>query len=246
MGVWYAHRLNTTFIMSEMPPGWPKKPEDAPFFPDGWLNEKGWPTFERHVTHLIKNATPTSWRRIVDMAVPKGDSAYAVEKREVPAHPRTFAARLAQTMFTNGRSECEGVAEIYANTLLGTIGQITHLQFTSCGWSDDEIEELAKILPMAQRCTSLDLSGNRFGSRGFGALTEVIIQTGMPRLAEITVDLRFDYLFTEGMTDWAARVNERLGTELRQEHDPQLRESITAFKTACKEGSVRVIDSGLG
>lgn len=245
MGVWYAHRLNTSFIMSELPAGWPKKPEDAPFFPDGWLNDKGWPTFERHATGLCKDATLTSWRRIVDTATPKGQSAASIEMREVPAHPRVFAARLAQTMFTNGKSECEVVAQIYADTVVGTIGQTKYLQFTSCGWSDKEIEELAMILPMAQRSKSLDLSGNYFGSRGFDALTEVIRNHGMPSLARITVDLRFDYLFAEGMNDWAARMDERAGHQPRQEHDTQMRESIDVFQAACKENNVVVIDAGL-
>ena len=43
MGMWYAHRLTTTFILSQLPPGWPKRPEDAPYFPEGWLRGKGCP-----------------------------------------------------------------------------------------------------------------------------------------------------------------------------------------------------------
>lgn len=41
MGVWYAHRLTTTFIMSELPPGWPKSAKDQRFFPPRWLEDKG-------------------------------------------------------------------------------------------------------------------------------------------------------------------------------------------------------------
>jgi hypothetical protein len=41
MGVWYAHRLSTTFIMSELPEGWPKTEEARPFFPPGWLARAG-------------------------------------------------------------------------------------------------------------------------------------------------------------------------------------------------------------
>ena len=51
VGVWYGHKLTTTFIMSQLPSGWPQRPEDAAYFPDGWLKGKGWPTFERAWGH---------------------------------------------------------------------------------------------------------------------------------------------------------------------------------------------------
>ena len=54
MGVWYAHRLLTTYIMSELPPGYPKSPEVQHLFPKDWLRGKGWPTFERTVSQMIK------------------------------------------------------------------------------------------------------------------------------------------------------------------------------------------------
>ena len=67
MGMWYAHRLTTTVILSELPPGWPRSAEDAPFFPEeGWLRGKGWPSFERAVSGMIKRETGDSFRRIVD------------------------------------------------------------------------------------------------------------------------------------------------------------------------------------
>ena len=61
MGVWYAHRLTTTFIMNQLPPGWPLDPDDKDHFPAGWLKAKGWPTFERAVSGMIKKESETSW-----------------------------------------------------------------------------------------------------------------------------------------------------------------------------------------
>ena len=75
MGVWYAHRLTTTFIMSQLPDGWPKTEEARPFFPDECLRGKGWPSFERAVSGLVKRASVNSWRRIVDPAVARDYSA---------------------------------------------------------------------------------------------------------------------------------------------------------------------------
>ena len=55
MGMWYAHRLTTTYIMSQLPAGWPRTAEAAPFFPEGWLAGKGWPSFERAVSGMVKS-----------------------------------------------------------------------------------------------------------------------------------------------------------------------------------------------
>ena len=71
MGVWYGHKLTTTFILSELPEGWPQTEAARPFFPAGWLAGKGWPSFERAVSGMLKKAGGTSWRRIVDPAVPR-------------------------------------------------------------------------------------------------------------------------------------------------------------------------------
>ena len=76
--------------MSELPEGWPKTEAARPFFPDGWLRGKGWPSFERAVSALIKPASETSWRRIVD---PDGKREDIGAYRDPPMHPRAFAAR---------------------------------------------------------------------------------------------------------------------------------------------------------
>lgn len=66
MGVWYAHALSTTCILSKLPRGWPRKPEDAVYFPAEWLKGKGWPTFERTVSSQVKKVGTKTWRRIID------------------------------------------------------------------------------------------------------------------------------------------------------------------------------------
>ena len=133
--MWYGHRLTTTFIMSELPEGWPERPEDAPYFPPGWLKAKGWPTFERAASGMVKPASDRSWRRIVDpLAAESGPEAH----REAPAHPRRFAARLGRTIFTNGKKDCELVAGLYADTLAGAFGNARELQYTFATWTDKE------------------------------------------------------------------------------------------------------------
>ena len=160
MGVWYAHRLLTTFIMSELPEGWPKTEAARPFFPEGWLRGKGWPSFERAVSGMVKKATSSSWRRIVDPAVPRGFGILGGSgHRDAPLHPREFAAELALKVFSNG-ADCEIVAGLYADTVAGAIGNATELEFAGCEWGDEDAERLAAVLPQCTSLAHLDLGDN--------------------------------------------------------------------------------------
>jgi len=180
MGVWYGHRLTTTFISAELPDGWPRRPEDAPFFPLGWLKGKGWPTFERAVSNMVKRASDNTFRRIVD---PLAHTVGFYQYREAPAHPRTFAARLGRVIFTNGKQDCELVAGLYADTLAGAFGHAKLLEYKFAMWTDEEAQDLASALPLAQQVEELDLAGNvEIGQRGLDALAEAIRGGAAPRL----------------------------------------------------------------
>jgi hypothetical protein len=180
MGMWYAHRLTTTVILSELPPGWPRSAEAAPFFPEGWLRGKGWPSFERAVSGMIKRGTSTSFRRIVDPAVPRG---YGGGYRAPPMHPREFAADLSRKIFTNG-ADCEVVARLYADAFTAALGEARVLEFRLLEWTDKEVEAFAKVLPLLRRVETLDLGGNRIGTRGFAALAAAIREGAAPALKE--------------------------------------------------------------
>ena len=145
MGMWYAHRLTTTVILSELPPGWPRSAEAAPFFPEGWLRGKGWPSFERAVSGMIKRGNFYSFRRIVDSAVPR--FLVSIGYRAPPMHPREFAAELSRKVFTNG-ADCEMVAKLYADTVTAALGEAQVLQFTGMQWKSADAEALAKVLPL--------------------------------------------------------------------------------------------------
>ena len=143
MGMWYAHRLTTTVILSELPPGWPRSAEDAPFFPEGWLRGKGWPSFERAVSGMIKRGAFKSFRRIVDPAVPRTlTGAYCAP----PMHPREFAVELSRKIFSNG-ADCETVAKLYADTFTAALGETRVLQFNGMKWRSADAEALVKVLP---------------------------------------------------------------------------------------------------
>ena len=178
MGMWYAHRLTTTVILSELPPGWPRSAEAAPFFPEGWLRGKGWPSFERAVSGMIKRGTNGSFRRIVDSAVPRG---LVGGYRAPPMHPREFAAELSRKVFTNG-ADCEVVARLYADAFCTALGEARELEFRGLQWKDADAEAFAKVLPLLRHVETLDLSANSIGTRGFAALAAAIREGAAPAL----------------------------------------------------------------
>ena len=179
MGMWYAHRLTTTVILSELPPGWPRSAEAAPFFPEGWLRGKGWPSFERAVSGMIKRGTARSFRRIVDPAVPR--SVVSTTYRAPPMHPREFAAELSRKVFTNG-ADCEVVARLYADAFCTALGEARELEFRGLRWKDADVEAFAKVLPLLRHVETLDLSYNEIGTRGFAALAAAIREGAAPAL----------------------------------------------------------------
>ncbi len=172
--------------MSQLPSGWPRRPEDAAYFPEGWLKGKGWPTFERAVSAQIKPASGESWRRIVD---PDGERFGFVAYRDPPVHPRAFAARLARTVFANGKSDCELVAGLYADTLAGGFGRARELKYRNATWGDEEAVQLAEALPLALEVTLLDLAANSdIGQRGLDALAAALNAGAAPKLREVWGD----------------------------------------------------------
>jgi hypothetical protein len=180
MGMWYAHRLTTTVILSELPPGWPRSPEDAPFFPEGWLRGKGWPSFERAVSGFIKRGSEHSFRRIADPAAPRGFLGFS-GYRAPPMHPREFAAKLSRKVFTNG-ADCEVVARLYADAFCAALGEAQVLEFSGLEWTDADAEAFAKVLPLLRRVETLDLSNNEIDTRGLAALAAAIREGAAPAL----------------------------------------------------------------
>ena len=189
MGSWYAHSCTTTYVMRELPPGWAGA---TPY------DQRGWTTFESSVSGLNKNTGSfgAGWRPLVDPQIPRlvatgygdGGTNQVRGYRPPPRHPRAFAATLAQKAFTNGKSDCELVAGLYADTLAGALGNATELDFDNCEWRDDDLEALAEALPLAKKLRELNLRGNpRIGARGWQALAAAISAGAAPRLRWVHV-----------------------------------------------------------
>jgi len=146
-------------------------------------------TFERAVSSLVKPSSAFSWRRLADPAVVRKAAMRTGAYRDPPLLPEEFAARLARKRFTNGKSDCELVAGLYADTFAGAFGGATKLEFTMCGWGDDEVVQLAKALPFAEKARGLYLDMNpRIGGRGLDALAAALREGAAPRLEKLYMD----------------------------------------------------------
>ena len=180
MGSWYAHKLATTFSMSVAPAGSSATPYD----------DRGWTTFERAVSQLIKAAIYGSWRRLADASVVRTVGPCGGAYIAPPMHPRAFAALLARKVFTNGRSDCELVAGLYYDTLVGALGHADELRYRNCDWGDEEVAKLAEVLEWAREATMLTLWGNpRIGRKGYAALAAALGDARVaPKLKTIYVD----------------------------------------------------------
>lgn len=181
MGTWYAHKLSSTFALDVLPPGWGTTP----------YSERGWTTFEAAVSALAKETINTSWTKHVRASVTgrQGEGS----TRPPPLHPEAFAATLARKAFTNGKSDCELVAGLYADVFDGTFGANDLLIYMRSGWGDAEVAQLARVLPLARQARYLDLALNTgilglhggIGAAGWRTLAAAIEAGGAPRLEVI-------------------------------------------------------------
>ena len=133
---------------------------------------------------LVKESNNTTWARFVRASEAKAVGGGSV--RPPPLHPEALAAKLARKVFTNGKSDLEMVAGIYARTLDGAFGGAERLEFSYCGWGDEEVKALAKVLPLARSLKDINLRWNdKIGADGWRALAEAIEAGGASRLKEI-------------------------------------------------------------
>ena len=173
MGSWYAHSLATTFVMDV--------PSDSAVLP---YAQRGWPTFERAVSALAKPSAGDTYTRIIEDSRGRNGRAY----RTPPMHPKAFACVLASKVFTNGKSDCELVASLYADTLMGAFGHSRKLEFSHCNWGDDELHQLAQVLHFAKRVTILFIDSNPgIGKRGLDALAVPLEEGSNPFLTNVVV-----------------------------------------------------------
>merc|ERR1712110_758529 len=82
---------------------------------------------------------------------------------------------LGRKSFSNGRSDCELGAKLYADTLSGALRSVQSLSFQGVGWGDDEVEKLAQVLQFTEDCVEILLGDSPgIGQRGLDALASAL------------------------------------------------------------------------
>ena len=107
-----------------------------------------------------------------------------------PPTPSHAKKKKPRAPAADGKSDCELVAKLYADTLDGAFGAAETLTYEQCEWGDEEAVQLAKALPLARRATKLDIEANTdIGARGYGALADAFRAGAAPRLRTLKFDI---------------------------------------------------------
>jgi len=174
MQLWYAHALTTVYLLTAPTPTAASLPVEgrAPAY-----SERGWPTFESAVACLAKKSSSNCWAPLVDVGHPRSvcDACGQVHlKRVPPLVPDKFQRQLELCHFTNGKSDCEVVAGLYRQTVLGYFSETSELYVGSAGWGDPDVEILAEVLPFCTHVTHIILSENHITDRGASTIAEAL------------------------------------------------------------------------
>ena len=116
--------------------------------------------------------------------------------RPPPAEPLAFSAGHAfgGKVYTNGADRDKIVAPKFRATIEEVMGGVETLNYNKLGWGDQEIAQLAQVLPLCGRLTKLELLGNQFGHIGMSALASACENGALPQLKEL-------YLFENQIGD---------------------------------------------
>jgi hypothetical protein len=171
MQLWYAHEQTLVYMLTATPPSWG---DDATPYHD-----RGWPTFERRITMFNKRQSARAWANVVDVGLPKGQRSEAA----VPLTEEAFASLLDRKAFTNGADK-SFVSKLYNDTLKMAFGMAMTLRYVGMRWGDDEMEQLALVLPQCRQLIRLNFKGahNRFTAASAKILAQLLNSGAMPSL----------------------------------------------------------------
>jgi len=150
MSLWYAHMKTLVYLLTATPAAWPSN--TLPY------SSRGWPSFERMITMLLKHQSSKCWATICDVGAFAEGGAQRT-RLEPPKAPEDFAQMLSRLHFTNGTDQAK-VLMLYRETLNCALGQARSLRYTGLRWGDPEMAALAKVLPLCRNLVYLNLKGS--------------------------------------------------------------------------------------
>ena len=161
----YAHARTSVWCLTRLPDGVARP-----------YHQRGWCRFEYDIASIVKTS-----RRFMDIGLISSEylSSLTVDnfadvrslvaaKRHPPQLPSEFEARLYETRddgqfaltFTNGSTDRLFVVQKYHETFHELFVDVDRLEYDCLRWTDEEIVQLAKILPSCSRLRTLSLRSN--------------------------------------------------------------------------------------
>ena len=137
---------------------------------------RGWCTFELTIASALKDELYLLDLGQLCLAPSAVDDFYTQVElvcyagRQPPLSPDAFSSMLTSKAFTNGKSDHQLVAGLYADFVCEALGTVTALGFGALRWGDAEAAQLAEVLPLCKRLTSLTLDSNAIGNAGIQML----------------------------------------------------------------------------
>lgn len=163
IGLWFAHRETHVWLLSRTPDG-VRSYED-----------RGWPALERAISQMI-----TPREKVLDIGKLDRSCQYWKRTSEVcqmralpPLSPEFFTKQLALKVFTK-ISDQAFVEKSYRQVFEDVMGSLPEMNWTGCGWREEEARHLAETLPKCERLEHLDLTGNQLANGGTIKIASVI------------------------------------------------------------------------
>lgn len=130
---------------------------------------------------ICKPAGIGTWMRTVDVGQPDLKC-----RRYFAPLVSEFAATLATKHFTNGKSDCDTVTELYRQTVEALIVGATGFELRGLDWKDDDMRAMCNWLPTCTELTTLDIAMNPgFSDDGWAMLAKLLDEGAMPKLRSL-------------------------------------------------------------
>ena len=106
-------------------------------------------------------------------------------RRPAPLSPAAMARLVARKRFTSKKGDLPMVIALNTRTILSIFRDMKELVYINIDWGDDEVVQLAEVLPLCTSATLLDLRTNKISDRGAKALAAAFAEGAMPKLEKL-------------------------------------------------------------
>ena len=93
-----------------------------------------------------------------------------------------MARLVARKRFTSKKGDLPMVIALNTRTILSIFRDMKMVKYVDVGWGDEEVVQLAEVLPLCTSATELNLVGNQISDRGAKALAAAVAEGAMPKL----------------------------------------------------------------